>query len=112
MKTIVYIIIGVILFSCTSKKENFGKLLIIEDQFFYESEDIYFPHDYFVEVDMQRWNGWLDTVLFLEKTKEMKSDKLIRALKNCKPLLSNWEPAIFKDKPVKSNVNLLINIKD
>lgn len=70
MKTIVYIIIGVILFSCTSKKENFGKLLIIENQYYYENEDIYFPHDYFVEVDLQRWNGWLDTVLFLEKTKD------------------------------------------
>lgn len=304
MKTIVYIIIGVILFSCTSEKENLGKLLIIENQYIYENEDIYCPHDYFVEVDMKRLNGWLDTVLFLKKTndhliitnhindglsgheikftiskkldienveydrwtdminggeseytveriifyvsanpfecsqitgfytlqiredifyadkikygandttvfnlfhgkfkvysekektngldwiisqneillgikdsldvyyspdkfaeftlgddaltqllkqfeiersetkeekkkfisldmvidengkvipesmkisEEMKSDKLIRALKNCKPLLSNWDPAVFKDKPVKSKVNLLINIRD
>jgi hypothetical protein len=67
MKTILYIIIGIFLFSCTSKKENFGKLLIIENQYFYENDDIFSPHDYFVEVDMQRWNGWLDTALFLRK---------------------------------------------
>ena len=69
MKALLYIIIGILLFSCTSKKENFGKL-IIKDDFYpiYENDDIYFSYDYFVEVDLQRWNGWLDTVLLFKKT--------------------------------------------
>ena len=56
--------IGVVLFACTSKKENFGKLIIVEYQQIYEDNDIYFPHDFFVEIDMQEW---LDTALFVDK---------------------------------------------
>ena len=71
MKALLYIIIGILLFSCTSKKENFGKL-IINGSFdpFYENDDIYFSFDYFVEANLKRWNGWLDTVLFLKKTND------------------------------------------
>ena len=62
MKAIFYIIIGVIFYSCTSKQENYGKLIIVGDFYpIYENDDIYIPHDYFVEVDMQEW---IDTVLF------------------------------------------------
>ena len=54
MKALLYIIIGILLFSCTSKKENLGKLIIVEDYYpFYENDDMYIPHDYFVEIDMQ-----------------------------------------------------------
>ena len=42
---------------------------------------------------------------------DMNSDALIRSLKKCEPLLNNWRPAIYKDKPVKSWVNLPIMIK-
>ena len=56
--------IGFILFACTSNKENFGKLIVAEYYPIYENDDSYFPHDYFVEVDMQ---GWLDTAVFVEK---------------------------------------------
>ena len=67
MKKIVYIIVGVFLFSCTSKKENLGKLVIVDSYPIYENDDMYFPHDYFVEVKQQEWNGWLDTAVFLQK---------------------------------------------
>ena len=71
MKALLYVIIGILLFSCTSKKENFGKLIINESfDPFYENDDIYFSFDYFVEANLQSWNGWLDTVLFLRKTNE------------------------------------------
>ncbi len=43
---------------------------------------------------------------------EIKSGGLIRELKNCESLLSNWTPAIYKNKSVKSKVNLPIRIKD
>jgi len=66
MKIMVYIISGFIFFSCTSKKENFGKIRIVEDFYpIYENDDSYIPHDYFEEVDLQRYIGWPDTLLAL-----------------------------------------------
>ena len=44
---------------------------------------------------------------------DMKSDEqLILYVKKCEPLLNNWQPGIYKGKPVKSRVNLPIKIKD
>ena len=55
--------IGLILFACTSKKENFGKLIIMGDQCIYENDDIYYPHDYFKEVFWQEC--YIDTPKFI-----------------------------------------------
>jgi hypothetical protein len=52
------------IFACTPKKEKYGKLVVLEHYFVYEIDDSYYPHDYFVEVDLQEW---LDTSLFVEK---------------------------------------------
>ena len=68
MKKIVYIIVGVLLLSCTSKKENFGKFIINENFYpSYENDEIYIPHDYFEEIELQEWNGWIDTLVFIQK---------------------------------------------
>ena len=61
MKTITYIIIGFLLFACTSKECESGKLILVEYQPVYEEDNTYFPHDYFVEV------GTYGTALSIEK---------------------------------------------
>ena len=42
----------------------------------------------------------------------LKSKKLIYEILNCETLLSNWDSAFYKGKPVKSKVNLRIQIID
>jgi hypothetical protein len=56
-------------------------------------------------------NGTVDTES-LRIFDDMKSDELLMKLKGRTELLTGWQPAIYKGKPVKSQVNLTIRIAD
>jgi len=68
MKKLTYILIGFLFFACTPKSEEYGKIIISNYLPIYEDDKNYFPHDYFVQIEMQEM---IDETLSIKKTNNL-----------------------------------------